>query len=364
LHLTGKVRKVVLVCDTIDRGNHPGASADESLNLRICQNWHIGKMRNSVCENGLPESTASIASATPQSTGLGAIIHLKLSYLARIGLLIVSTLSSVVFCAGQSAQQAQTSDPAQSTQSPATSSSKDKLADQPSAQSSAEDPSSPAQPVTKKEKEKQKEKAKDDRMFYVMPNYLTVDSQSQVPPISWKEKFAISAKGSFDPYEFTVVGIVAGIRQAENSSPAFGQGAEGYGKRYGAAFADQVDGNIMVGGVFPTILRVDPRYFQLGRGSFLRRFSYALDRIFIARMDSGSRMFNFPEFAGNATAIAISNFYYPTSNLSFSSSLSDWGTQMGLDAFGNELKEFWPDIHHYLQRRHERHLQKQQKAPN
>jgi hypothetical protein len=196
-------------------------------------------------------------------------------------------------------------------------------------------------------------------MFYVMPNYLTVGSQSQVKPISWKEKFAISAKGSFDPYEFTIVGIVAGIRQAENSSPGFGQGTGGYAKRYGAAFADQVDGNIMVGGVFPTILKVDPRYFQLGNGSFVHRFGYAIDRIFIARTDSGTHIFNVPEFAGNATAIAISNVYYPASDRSFSSSLSDWGTQMGLDAFGNELKEFWPDIHGYLQRRHARRVQKQ-----
>ena len=107
-------------------------------------------------------------------------------------------------------------------------------------------------------------------MFYVMPNYLTVDSQSQVKPVSWKEKFAMAAKGSFDPYEFTIVGIVAGIRQAENSYPGFGQGAEGYAKRYGAAFADQVDGNIMVGGVYPTILKIDPRYFRLGRGWFVQ----------------------------------------------------------------------------------------------
>jgi hypothetical protein len=134
----------------------------------------------------------------------------------------------------------------------------------------------------------------------------------------------------------------------------------GYGKRYGTAFADQVDGNIMVGGVYPTILRIDPRYFRLGRGSFVRRFAYGVDRIFIARTDSGHSMFNIPEFAGNATAIAISNFYYPAADRSWSSSLSDWGTQMGIDAFGNELKEFWPDIHHYLERRHERRLEKQQ----
>ncbi|MGB9233455.1 MAG: hypothetical protein WCC04_03515 [Terriglobales bacterium] len=195
-------------------------------------------------------------------------------------------------------------------------------------------------------------------MFYVMPNYLTVDGQSQVPPVSWKEKFSMAAKGSFDPYEFTIIGIVAGIRQAEDSDPAFGQGMQGYAKRYGAAFADQVDGNIMVGGVYPTLLKIDPRYFRLGRGSFGHRFGYAISRVFVARKDSGGSMFNIPEFAGNATAIAISNVYYPAADRNFSGNIDNWGTQMGLDAFGNELKEFWPDVHNYLKRRHARKQQK------
>ncbi len=192
-----------------------------------------------------------------------------------------------------------------------------------------------------------------------MPNYLTVDGQSQVAPVSWKDKFSMAAKGSFDPYEFTIVGIVAGIRQAEDSDPAFGQGMKGYAKRYGAAFADQVDGNVMVGGVYPSILRIDPRYFRLGRGSFGHRFGYAISRIFVARKDSGGSVFNIPEFAGNATAIAISNVYYPADDRNFSGNINNWGTQMGLDAFGNELKEFWPDVHGYLQKRHAR---KQKKA--
>jgi hypothetical protein len=283
---------------------------------------------------------------------------LKLSYSAREGLLTVSILFCAAFCHGQSAAQTQTSDPVQSAQPPAASPQKqDKPADQASTQGDSQNPGSPARQDTKK--------PKDDRMFYVMPNYLTVDSQSQVKPVSWKEKFAMAAKGSFDPYEFTIVGVVAGIRQAENAYPGFGQGMEGYAKRYGAAFADQVDGNVMVGGVYPTILKVDPRYFRLSRGSFVRRFGYAFDRIFIARTDSGSHVFNVPEFAGNATAIAISNVYYPASDRGFTTSLSSWGTQMSIDAFGNELKEFWPDIHGYLQRRHVRHVEKQQqKAPD
>ena len=197
-------------------------------------------------------------------------------------------------------------------------------------------------------------------MFYVMPNYLTVDGESQVPPVTWKEKFSMAAKGSFDPYEFTIVGIVSGIRQAENSDPEYGQGMKGYAKRYGAAFADQVDGNIMVGGVYPTILKIDPRYYRLGTGSFVHRFGYAISRLVVARKDSGTHTFNIPEFAGNATAIAISNVYYPDDDRTASANFNNWGVQMGLDAFGNELKEFWPDIHHYIQKRHERHLEKQQ----
>lgn len=194
----------------------------------------------------------------------------------------------------------------------------------------------------------QQNAVKNDRMFFVMPNYLTVQNEGQVASIPWKEKFAITAKGSFDPYEFVVVGILSGIRQAENAYPAFGQGMEGYGKRYGTAFADQVDGNIMVGAVFPTMLRTDPRYFQLGRGKFLHRMEYAFSRIFVTRRDSGGRLFNFPEFLGNATAITISNVYYPEADRGFSASAHNWGVQMGIDAFGNELKEFWPDIHRYL----------------
>ena len=203
----------------------------------------------------------------------------------------------------------------------------------------------------KTQAQKDAEKKKNDRMFYVMPNYLTVDNQSQVPSINWKEKFSITLKGSFDPYEFVIVGVVAGIRQAENSYPSFGQGAAGYGARYGTAFADQVIGNIMVGGVYPSILKTDPRYFRLGKGTYGHRFWYAFSRILVTRKDSGGRMFNFPEFAGNGTAIAISRTYYPSSDRTFSSAFSDWGLQMGIDAFGNQLKEFWPDIHDRLKRK-------------
>ena len=125
----------------------------------------------------------------------------------------------------------------------------------------------------------------------------------------------------------------------------------------------QVDGNIMSGAVFPSILRTDPRYFRRAKGRLGHRFVYAISRVLVTRKDSGGNIFNIPEFAGNAAAIGISNVYYPAADRNFSGNLNDWGTQMGLDALGNELKEFWPDIHASLQKSHERKLQKQlQKA--
>ena len=184
-----------------------------------------------------------------------------------------------------------------------------------------------------------------------MPNYLTVQNETQVKPLTPGQKFKITAEGTFDPYEFVIVGVLAGIRQADNSSPAFGQGAAGFGKRYAAGFADQAIGNIMVGGVFPSLLRTDPRYFQLGKGRFAHRFGYALSRIVVARKDSGGHTFNFSEFLGNGAATGISTLYYPAQDRSVSSSLSNWSTQLAVDALGNELKEFWPDIHRKIQKK-------------
>jgi hypothetical protein len=280
---------------------------------------------------------------------LERFINLTRSYSARAALLTVSIVFGV-FCHGQVAAQTQTPDPAQAAQPPAASpQNPDKPTVQPSAPGKSQDQNSPDQ---------ENGKTKDDRMFYVMPNYLTVDNQANVKPLKWKEKFAITAKGTFDPYEFAIVGVVAGIRQAENAYPAFGQGMEGYGKRYGAAFADQVDGNMMSGAVFPSILRTDPRYFRMGKGRLGHRFGYAASRILITRKDSGGNTFNISEFAGNGTAIAISNLYYPASDRGVVSGFTGFSLQLGIDAFGNELKEFWPDVHGYLQKRHARQQKK------
>src|ERR1700752_4702941 len=109
-----------------------------------------------------------------------------------------------------------------------------------------------------------------DRLFFVLPNFLTLET-AQGSPLSPHEKFKVVIRGSFDYVEYPWYSLLAGISQAENSEPGYGQGSAGYAKRYGAAFADGTIESFMTGAILPSLLRQDPRYFQLGQGSFLHR---------------------------------------------------------------------------------------------
>jgi hypothetical protein len=205
-------------------------------------------------------------------------------------------------------------------------------------------PEAGSQPDSSQSAGQNDEGTKGTRMFGVMPNNLTVEGAKTITPISAHEKFKLVAQGAFDPYEFATVGVLAGIGQATNDDPSWGQGMKGYGKRYAADFGDQVIGNFMVGAVMPSLFHQDPRYFQSGKGSFWHRAGYALSRIVVTRGDSGAKEFNVSEIGGTGIGAAISNWYHPASDRTFGQTGSTWATQIGVDAFGYELKEFWPDI--------------------
>jgi len=205
--------------------------------------------------------------------------------------------------------------------------------------------------ITKQPSDQEGAGKQGSRVFGVMPNQLTVEGATNEKPLSTGEKFKLVAEGEFDPYEFVVVGILAGIGQATNDTPQWGQGAKGYGIRYGTDFGDQMIGNFMVGAVMPTLFRQDPRYFQSGKGSFWRRTGYALSRVVITRGDSGKTQFNISEIGGNAIAGVISNTYHPASERSVAQTGQTWATQLAVDAIGFELKEFWPDIRRKFSKR-------------
>jgi len=213
-----------------------------------------------------------------------------------------------------------------------------------------------------------------DRLFLALPNFLTLENAGKVQPLTTGQKFKVVALGSFDKIEFPWYGVLSGISQAENSEPGYGQGWEGYGKRYASAFADGTIENFMTSAVLPSILHQDPRFFQSSEGGFAHRAGYAVSRIFITRTDSGRSQFNYSEVIGSALAAAIStNTYHPrafittrydpTTNMlvyvhnasdrTLTNTLSVWGSQVGYDTITIVIKEFWPDIHRKMVHKHD-----------
>jgi hypothetical protein len=187
----------------------------------------------------------------------------------------------------------------------------------------------------------------DKRVFGVLPNYRTANETAVYTPITVKQKFAIGAKDSFDYPLVLLAGALAGLGQLTNQHPAFGQGLAGFGRRLGTGYADQAIGNMMTEAIFPSLLREDPRYFRRGYGSIGSRTWYALTRVMVTRTDSGGTRFNFSEWVGNATGVAISNAYYPDDHTAASASVK-LIEQVGTDAVSQVLKEFWPDVKHKL----------------
>lgn len=181
-----------------------------------------------------------------------------------------------------------------------------------------------------------------DRIFGVLPNYTTVDRATPFAPIGTKQMFHLAALSTFDPYVYPFVGFVAAL--------GAGEGSANFGRRYATAFADNAIGNFMTTAIMPSLVRTDPRYFELGSGSGLHRAGYALSRIVLTRSREGAPRFNFAEIGGNGAAAALSNLYYLPQNQSLSNTLTRWGSQILWDAASNELKEFWPDIRRRIRR--------------
>jgi hypothetical protein len=184
-----------------------------------------------------------------------------------------------------------------------------------------------------------------DRIFWTMPNFLTMENADNIPPLTAGQKFKVVGHSLIDPSEFVLIGLVAGLGQASNSNPTYGQGAQGYAKRYGTSYADNAVENFMASAVLPSLLHQDPRYYELGHGSFVRRAGHALARVVITRTDSGKEQFNYSEVFGAGIAATISTYtYHPESERSFGNVASVWSTQIGWDVVTYMIKEFWPDL--------------------
>jgi hypothetical protein len=159
-----------------------------------------------------------------------------------------------------------------------------------------------------------------------------------------KDKFILFLEDSIDPASFLNAGYNAGIGQAEDGDPSFGQGVAGYGKRFGASLANQASGEFFADFAYPTIFSEDPRYYRLGRGSFKKRLFHALSHSVVAYREDGATMFNFSQWLGTSSAVALSNVYTPDNRRGFAPAAGRVTYGVANNIGFDVLREFWPEI--------------------
>ncbi len=151
------------------------------------------------------------------------------------------------------------------------------------------------------------------RIFGVIPNFY-VSYVPNAAPLASKQKFQLAWRTTIDPVNFAITGAIAGVQQATNTFSGYGQGAQGYAKRYGASYADFAIGTFIGSAILPSLLKQDPRYFYKGTGSVRSRVLYAIANSVICKGDNGHWQPNYSSILGSLAAGGISNLYYPPQN--------------------------------------------------
>lgn len=178
------------------------------------------------------------------------------------------------------------------------------------------------------------------RVLGVIPNfYVTYDAHAA--PLTTKQKYQLAWKTNVDPITWAMVGAVAGFEQADNTFAGYGQGAQGYAKRFGANYADTFTDTMLGGAVLPSLFKQDPRYFVKGTGSVNSRFWYAVANSVICKGDNGHWQANYSAILGGLAAGGIANLYYPASDKA-NMTVTFEGAAVGIasGAVQNLLQEF------------------------
>jgi hypothetical protein len=188
--------------------------------------------------------------------------------------------------------------------------------------------------------EEQVKQEEHQRLFGAIPNfYVSYDWKAE--PLTAKQKFKLAGRTLIDPVNLAITAGIAGLEQADDTFNGYGQGAQGYGKRFGAGLADFGIGTILGGAVLPSAFHQDPRYFYKGMGSIRSRALYALSTAVIARGDNGRRQFAYASILGDFGSAAISNVYYPAQNRDGAGlTISNGFLSVAFDGLGNLIQEF------------------------
>lgn len=205
-------------------------------------------------------------------------------------------------------------------------------------------PQSDAEKSQHDKAEQQIKEQEQQRVLGVVPAF-NISYRSDAVPLTAGQKMKLAFRSSVDPVTFGAAVLVAGYHEALDDDTGFGWGAEGFGKRAGAAYLDAFDGTMIGNGILPAVLHQDPRYFRLGHGTATHRVLYALFTNVACKGDKSRKWQpNISNVGGNIISGAISNLYYPSQNSGWGETITNGLTVTAEGGFGSLFQEFWPDL--------------------
>jgi len=157
-----------------------------------------------------------------------------------------------------------------------------------------------------KEQEKQ-------RVFGLIPNFY-VTYRDDAAPLAPKHKFELAWKSATDPVTLAGVGVLAGIDQAADRWHDYGQGMQGYAKRFGATYANVFAATFIGGAVMPSVLKQDPRYYYKGTGSNRSRILRAISSSVWCKGDNGRWQPNYSNVIGSFAGAGLQALYLPAND--------------------------------------------------
>ena len=167
-------------------------------------------------------------------------------------------------------------------------------------------------------------------------------------PLSPAKKFELACRNSVSLATIGGAVVGAAYNQATNYPKGYGQGAEGYGKRVGAAMARSASYNLIGNFAIASVMHEDPRFYVKRHLSFMESVKYSAVRVFATRSDDGKPVANYAGLVGPLAAEALATTYYPNGNNGVGDVFSRYGTDIGWQFGGNLLRQYWPTINRKL----------------
>jgi hypothetical protein len=176
-----------------------------------------------------------------------------------------------------------------------------------------------------------------DKKSIVFPD-IVADSAR----MSTGRKFKLFVDDSISLHTLAESSLFAAISQAADSPHGYGQGGDGYAKRFGASMASGASSNFLGTFLLASALHQDPRFFPERDPTFGRSVKYSVQRILVTRNDEGRDVANWSGLVGPLLSEGLANAYWPEQDRTAHQTFQRYGIDLAVQFGGNMFREYWP----------------------